>query len=188
MKTLRIVGKKGNRKKLEHLSQKLVQDDQWYGPDGEAIDSRFELISLMLPPAIKAFYSDMGRELKEICGDRYSRSSEVYRWGESKGSIVLGKQKVAIAKPRLRDSETGAEIVLPSYARFQDPELFQKSVFMEGMKKVSQRDYEKGLPKIAASFGVSKSSVSRRWINATSKKVEELLNRDLKPLDIVAVL
>jgi transposase-like protein len=187
MKTLRIVGGKGNRKKLEHLSQKLVQDDQWYGPDGQVIDSRFELISLMLPPAIKAFYSDMGRELKDLCGERYSRSGEIYRWGESKGSIVLGKQKVAITKPRLRNGETGEEVPLPSYERFQDPELFQDGVFIEGMKKVSQRDYEKGLPKIASSFGVSKSSISRRWIKATAKKLDELLNRDLKPLDIIAV-
>jgi transposase-like protein len=187
MKTLRIVGGKGNRKKLEHLSQRLVQDNLWYGPDGRRIDSQFELISLMLPSAIKAFYNDLNKEFKELCGERYSRQGEHYRWGESKGSIILGKQKVAIKKPRIRNIESKEEGVLPSYERFQDPNIFQHNVFIEGMKKVSQRDYEKGLPKIASSFGVSKSSVSRRWVKETGKRLDELLNRDLKPLDIVAI-
>jgi transposase-like protein len=74
-----------------------------------------------------------------------------------------------------------------TYARFQDPGRFDAAVFQEGIKHVSQRDYEKGLPKIAASFGVSKSSVSRSWINSTKKQVEKLLNRDLSSLNIVAV-
>jgi putative transposase len=187
MAKVRIIGGKGNRKKLEHLSRKLVQDDRWYWPDGQEIDTRHELISLMLPAAIRAFYADMETELKGLCGERYSRQGTGYRWGESKGSIILGKQKVAIRKPRVRDGESNEELALPSYQRFQDPSLFQEGVFVEGMKKVSQRDYKRGLPEVAASFGVSKSSVSRRWIKATAKKVDELLNRDLKPLDIVAV-
>ena len=187
MRNLRIIGGKGNRKKLEHLSRQLVQDDKWYWPDGREIDSRHELISLMLPDAIKAFYKDMETELKTLCGERYSRSGTGYRWGENKGSIVLGKQKVAITKPRIRNAETNQEITLPSYERFQDPSLFQEGVFVEGLKKVSQRDYKRGLPEIAASFGISKSSISRRWIKATAKKVDELLKRDLNPLDIIAV-
>jgi transposase-like protein len=85
----------------------------------------------------------------------------------------------------LRD-ENG-EVNLASYTRYQDPSLFDQQVFEQGMKHVSQRDYEKGLPQIAASFGVSKSSVSRSWVNTTKKQVEKLLTRSLKELDIVAV-
>jgi putative transposase len=187
MSTLRIIGRKGNRKKLKHLSRQLVQDDRWYWPDGAEIDSRHELISLMLPSAVKVFYSDMEAELKQMCGERYSRAGTAYRWGESPGSIVLGKQKVAIKKPRIRDAETNQEIAIPSYERFQDPSLFNEGVFVEGLKKVSQRDYKRGLPEIAASFGISKSAISRRWTKATAKKVGELLNRDLRPMDILAV-
>jgi transposase-like protein len=87
----------------------------------------------------------------------------------------------------VRDAAVGEEIPLTTYARFQDPGIFDDRVFHEGLKHVSQRDYEKGLPKIAASFGVSKSSVSRSWVNSTKKQVERLLTRELAPLEIVAV-
>lgn len=187
MATLRIVGGKGNRKKLQHLSEEMVQDDRFFWPDGSEIDSRHELISMMLPSSIKAFYADMKAELKALCGDRYSRDGQAYRWGKNEGSIVLGKQKVAVRKARIRDAETDQEMAIPSYTRFQDPSLFQEAVFVEGLKKVSQRDYKRGLPEIAAAFGHTKSSVSRRWIKATEKKVDELFHRDLKPFDIIAV-
>lgn len=187
MATVRIVGGKGNRKKLEHLAQRLVQDDKWYGPDGQEIDSKFEVISMLLPPAVKAFFKELNDEVKTLCGERYSRSGEFSRWGSQDGSIVFGKQNIAIKKDRVRDTILNQEIPLKTYERFQDPALFRESVFVEGLKKVSQRDYRRGLPQIASSFGISKSSISRRWIQATSKKMDELLERDLKPLDIIAV-
>jgi transposase-like protein len=76
---------------------------------------------------------------------------------------------------------------LKVYEDFQNPKLFEQQVFAEGLKKVSQRDYEKGLSTIANSFGFKKSSVSRKWINATAKKLDELQSRSLTELDIRAV-
>ena len=72
-------------------------------------------------------------------------------------------------------------------SEFQDPRPFDQAVFTEGLKRVSQRDYKKGVAKIANSFGLQKSTVSKRWINATAKKLEELQERDLRPMDIRAV-
>ncbi len=58
---------------------------------------------------------------------------------------------------------------------------------VEGIKRVSQRDYEKGVQKIANSFGFKKSNVSRHWIKVTAKKIEELKTRSLREMDIRAV-
>jgi putative transposase len=98
---------------------------------------------------------------------------------------VLGNQHVAIEKARVRGPE--GEVKLETYERFQDPKRFDEQVFHQGLKRVSQRDYEQGLPKIAASFGVSKSAISRSWVRTTKKQVEKLLNRGLFELNIVAV-
>jgi transposase-like protein len=98
----------------------------------------------------------------------------------------LANQHVAIERPRVR-SKDGSEVKLQTYEDFQDPRLFNSAVFTEGLKKVSQRDYEKGVNKIASSFGFKKSSVSRQWIKATAKKIEELQKRSLKEMDIRAV-
>ena len=86
---------------------------------------------------------------------------------------------MAIEKSRVTNPKTGQEVDLESYRNFQDPKLFEQTVFTEGLKRVSQRDYKKGAQKIASSFGFSKSSVSRKWINVTAKKIEEMLDKDL---------
>jgi transposase-like protein len=169
------------------VSLEAIQENRVEGEDGQMLDSEHLLISMMLPPAVKAFFSQMEAELKALCGERFDRGDGIARWGSQRGSIVLGNQRVAIPKPRVRDVATNREVPLTTYARFQDPEIFDRGVFEQGLKHVSVRDYEKGLPKIAASFGVSKSSVSRSWVNSTRKQVEKLLKRDLGALNIVAV-
>lgn len=185
MSELHAVKERSKRKILKPISRSQIEQNIVENADGEPIDSQHLLISMLLPPAIKAFYAEMEKEIEMLSGARHARMGAASRWGSQSGSIVLGNQRVAIQKQRLRN-ESG-EVKIPTYERFQDPELFDQQVFNEGLKHVSQRDYEKGLPKIAASFGVSKSSVSRSWINTTKKQVNLLLTRSLKDLDIVAV-
>ena len=125
------------------------------------------------------FIQEMEREVEILCGSRYEHGKTLHRWGKQKGSIVLGNQHVTIEKWRVRNPETCQEVDLESYRNFQDPKLFEQAVFTEGLKRVSQRDYKKSAQKNASSFGFSKSSVSRRWINVTAKKIEEMLDKDL---------
>lgn len=185
MSELHAVKQRRKRKILKPISRAKIEQNIVENKDGEVIDSQHLLISMLLPPAVKAFYAEMEKEIEELSGARHARMGGASRWGTQAGSIVLGNQRVAIQKQRLRD-ENG-EVNLSTYDRFQDPKMFDEQVFNEGLKHVSQRDYEKGLPKIAASFGVSKSSVSRSWINTTKKQMDLLLRRSLKELDIVAV-
>ena len=187
MNQVHIVGKKGKKKVLKPVTAQQIQNNQWEGIDGAPIDSQHLLISMLLPPAVKAFFGELESEVTALCGSRYSHGSPAQRWGTQAGSITLGNQKVAIQHRRVRNTETGEEVPLETYARFQDPGIFDQTVFQEGLKHVSQRDFEKGLPKIAASFGVSKSTVSRSWKNTTKKQLEKLLNRELGSLNIVAV-
>lgn len=187
MTEVHVVKAKGKRKPLKRVTHQDAHHDRWETPDGEPISSQHELISMMLPPAVKAFYAELEAEVEALCGKRHSRGTAAQRWASQAGSIQLGNQKVAVKKTRVRDPQLNQEIPLYTYARFQDPSLFDQNVFEQGLKHVSQRDYEKGLPKIAQSFGISKSTVSRRWIKVTEKQVDKLLKRDIGRLDIVAV-
>lgn len=183
-----IAGKKRKlRSPLRRISAAQVRADQFEGINGEMIRSDHALISMMLPPAVKAFFTDLERELSLLCGGRYQHSDHpMTRWGNQPGSIILGGQRVAVHRPRVRNRTTNEEVIPVTYARYQDPEHFDRGVFQEGIKRVSQKDYAKGLPKIAASFGVSKASVSRSWIKSTEKQLEKLLHRDLSTLKIIA--
>lgn len=179
--------KRKSPRKVAAVSRQQLESGQVPGFEaGTVLDTQYSLISALLPPAVKEFLRECEQEVEAICGPRYSRSHWAHdRWTPQRGSILLGGQRVAVVKPRVRGPE--GEKILTTYARFQDPAGFKQQVFQEGLRHVSQRDYEKGLPKVAASFGFSKSTVSRAWVKSTQKQLERLQNRDLKNLGIIAV-
>lgn len=184
-KTVLKAVKKINRKPLKHAKKSDILANQFESLEGP-IETQHLLIATLLPPAVKAFIAECEKEVEQLCGERYQHGKINHRWGSQNGSIIMANQQVALEVPRVR-SKDGKEIVLKNYQDFQDPKLFEQAVFTEGIKKVSQRDYEKGVQKIANSFGFKKSSVSRKWVKATAKKIEDLQKRSLKEMDIRAV-
>ena len=187
MKKLVAVGKKSNRKLLVRVDREQAERNEFCWPDGTPIDSEHMLISLLLPTAVKEFFRTIESEVAQLCGERYRHSEGSSRWGTQAGSIYLGGQKVAIDRPRVRDPQAKREEQLETYQRFQNPEIFESRVFRDGLRHVSQRDYEHGAQKIAGSFGFKKSTVSKHWKHATEKQLRELQSRDLSKLDIVAL-
>lgn len=177
--------RKINRKPLKHAKKSDIVEGKFENLDGP-IDTQHLLISTLLPPAVKEFIAECDREVNRLCGDRYRHGKVTNRWGSQNGSIILANQRVALEVPRVRGKD-GKEVRLQTYEDFQNPQLFDQAVFVEGIKKVSQRDYEKGVSKIANSFGFKKSSVSKRWIKATAKKIDDLQKRSLREMDIRAV-
>lgn len=179
--------KRKPRRKITAVSQKQLKEGRVPGyEEGVMLDSQYLLISALLPPSVKEFFAVCEAEVAGICGKRHARGGELpSRWGTQPGSIYLGGQQVAINKQRVRGPE--GEHTLETYERFQDPKLFDQQVFQDGLRHVTQRDYEKGLPKIAASFGMSKSTVSRSWVKATQRQLELLRTRSLAGLGVVAV-
>ena len=179
--------KRKPRRKVITVTRSQLQSGVIPGYEaGVTLDSQYLLISSLLPPAVKEFLAQCEDEVEMLCGKRHQRGESDYnRWSSQRGSISLGGQRVSLDKPRVRGPE--GEKVLTTYARFQDPSNFNQQVFQDGLRRVSQRDYAKGLPKIAASFGFSKSRVSRSWVNGTQKQLERLRTRSLKDLGILAV-
>lgn len=184
-KVLNVV-RKGKRKKIEHARRADILAGDFQTEQGP-ITSKHLLISMLLPSSVKSFMDELEKEVEGLAGRRYAHGKEIQRWGAQNGSIVIGNQHVAIEKPRLRKKNGGGEVEIPIYNQFQDPKLFEESVFKEGVKRVSQRDYEKGVNQISASFGFKKSSVSRKWIKATAGKLEQLQKRSLSDLNIRAI-
>lgn len=182
-----IVKKRKARQPLKHARRKDVAEDRFEDLNGP-IESQHLLISALLPQNVKAFLSQCEAEVTELCGPRYKHKADrqSWRWGAQQGSIVLANQRVALEVPRVR-GKSGKEVSLKTYEDFQDPALFDQAVFAEGIKRVSCRDYEKGVRQIANSFGIKKSAVSKSWVRATAKKIDDLQKRDLRPMDIRAV-
>jgi transposase-like protein len=113
---------------------------------------------------------------------------DVYWYGRQQGEVVLSDRKLKVIKPRLRRRGVGAggEVEIPAYARMRDGGLGEHVVRLL-MRGVSTRNYAPALRKMADTAGVSKSQVSREWIEASSTELEALQTRRFEELDILIV-
>jgi transposase-like protein len=179
MKKVIRIGKKGKVK----LAKALQISEQPF-------DSRIELIQSLIPLGLAMVNEELQNELMELIGakhDRERRNPDYYRWGQQAGSIYLDDQKFRLAIPRVRDFIHNKEIPLKTYQAFQKPHKMDEGVLKRIAGGLSCRDYEKCAEAVPEAFGLSASTVSRRFIQASSRKLKELMERDLSSYDLVAI-
>lgn len=175
-------------KKVERIKGKgripshELMDREWVS------ESRLAMIQMLIPLGLAAVEEELQSEVMRIAGDRYSRDQPQYkRWGRNGGSVFLGDQKVSIEVPRVRDVLNDKEVCLSSYRGLQNPQMIDEVVFKRVINGISSRKYEKAALSVPESFGVKKSSVSRKFIRASAARLKECLERDLSGDDILAI-
>jgi transposase-like protein len=150
-------------------------------------ESRLAAIQALIPLGLQAVAAELQQEIAELAGARYSRGGEIKRWGENPGSVYLGDQKVSVPVPRARNVVTNAEVQLRSYERLQSPQLVDEMALSRVIHGMSQRNYQKAAIHVPETFGIKKTSICRRFIRASAKKLREFTERDLSGYDIVAI-
>ena len=125
-------------------------------------------------------------EREEMTGpDYYPTDPSIQKWASQQGSVFIGGQKIKLNRPRFRGPE--GELKLKSYETLQDPSQFSDELLTKAMRGLSGRKYRETVLETAGTFGISPSSVSNHLIQATSRKIKELRERDLSTIDIFAV-
>ena len=76
---------------------------------------------------------------------------------------------------------------MESYHQLQSPQIVDERVFAQVLNGISTRKYEKAVEKIPQTFGISKSSVSRKFIHASARQLRQLHERDLSDQEIIAI-
>ncbi|HIB92870.1 MAG TPA: IS256 family transposase, partial [Candidatus Lambdaproteobacteria bacterium] len=76
---------------------------------------------------------------------------------------------------------------MESYHQLQSPQIADEQVFAQVLNGISTRKYEKAVEKIPQTFGISKSSVSRKFIHASARQLRQLHERDLSDQEIIAI-
>lgn len=109
------------------------------------------------------------------------------RWGRQPGYVVFGGQKIPLARPRVR-TRTGKEVELDSYRRLQQDGRLQRAVAERVVCGLSTRKYRRAVESALDGYGIRKSSVSRYFVRATAKQLQELCERRLEGLELVALL
>ena len=179
MKKVLRVREKG-KFKLESEERHLTND----------LQTRVELIQALIPLGLEAVGEVLAREVEELAGPRYSRCGGQpgqHRWGYQAGSVYLGEQKLPISRPRVRKDKGKMEVPLETYTKLQQPQRAEELVFKKILAGLSCRQYQACAEAIPETFGLSPSTLSRRFVQSSAKRLQELLERDLSGQDFVAL-
>jgi transposase-like protein len=154
------------------------------------MDARVELIQALIPLGLEAVNDVLQQEVTQLAGARYRHGegqAGYARWGQQRGSVYLADHKVAIDVPRVRDLERDEEVPLGTYRALRDRRGADEMALRKLLKGLSCRDYESCVKPVAETFGLSGSSLSRRFIRASAKKLAALQERDLSKHDLAAM-
>ena len=110
-------------------------------------------------------------------------------YGRQAGLVQLSDRKIRVSKPRLRRKNTGrgGEVEVPAYESMHKNGRIGERMIEILMRGVSTRNYERVLPEMAESVGMSKSTVSRQFVEASVKTLEGLMERRFDDLEILVV-
>jgi len=125
---------------------------------------------------------------QELAGAKQrGRAGGTVLWhGAQRGVVALAERQLQVQRPRLRD-KGGREVHVPAYARLRDDANIGARVRDILVAGVSTRRYAQVLPQAAGTVGVSKSTVSRRFIEASAAQLAELNERSLKELALLVI-
>lgn len=158
--------------------------------DTMGVDVKAELIQMLIPIGLLYVKKLLEEEVRQLAGERYKRSGlQGYdRWGKQGGSVYLLDQKLPIMVPRVRDQSESKEIRLRSYERLQEPGDRDGGVLKRILHGLSCRSYEECAAAVPEAFGMSGSTVSRRYIRASARQLKKLCERRLEGYDFVVLM
>ncbi len=158
---------------------------------GVAAVVREELHELVVRSGLGVVAAMMDADREELCGPRYAHSEHAaHRAGHAKSELPMGGRRVAMARPRVRSTD-GRELQLPTWEHFAGRDALEARAYEQMLVGVATRKYERSLEAVGAGVearGTSKSAVSRRFVAATSARVEAELARPLGDLKLAVVM
>jgi putative transposase len=120
----------------------------------------------------------------------HRRPDGLVRFGSQRGILHLSDRTIRINRPRLRrvlPDGTSVEEPVGAYRMLREAGVSRRvgEIVLNG---VSTRRYKQTIVGAAEAMGVSKSSISREFVEQAETMLKELLERPLGDLDIIAVL
>jgi putative transposase len=185
--SIHVVGRK-IKKKCVKGEVKVVRREDYEGMD---LSGKVELIQALIPLGLMQVAEELQGEVERRVGPKWDRlaGEEGYvRGGSNPGTVRLGGQKIPVVVPRIRDQIKGCEVPLESYGRLkQERGVVNELLLRRVIYGLSCGNYEQAVEGVPGAIGLSKSTVSRRFIEASAKKLREFRERDLSGEDFVAL-
>ena len=154
------------------------------------LDAKVELIRSLVPLGLMQVEELLDAEVTALAGEHYARKAASIggrRHGSNPGTVSLAGQRVPIRVPRVR-SVAGSELPLRSYEALRGEGAVNALLLKRVLYGISCRNYEAAAEAIPGAIGLSGSTVSRSFIEASAAKLRALRERDLAAEDVVAVV
>ena len=154
------------------------------------LDAKVELIRSLVPLGLMHVEELLDAEVTALAGGHYARKDASVggrRHGSNPGTVGLAGQRVPIRVPRIRHV-AGSEIPLRSYEALHGDRAVNDVLLKRVLSGISCRNYEAAAEAIPGAIGLSGSTVSRGFIQASAAKLRELQERDLSGEDVGAVV
>jgi len=185
-----VAGRGGQGKKRRVLGEPtLVSAEEFQVME---LDAKVEFIRALIPLGLRAVEQMLDEEVTELAGPRYSREGGqpgLARHGSNRTSVRLAGQRVPLDVPRVRNLVEGKEVPLASlHALRAAPGSVDETLLRRVLYGLSCHHYEAAAEAIPGAIGLSPSSVSRQFIEASAAKLRELSERDLSGFDLVAMV
>jgi hypothetical protein len=179
----------GERKLAEFLvrhGQALLPMIELVEQSRMAID---ELIDVMGRASVEAVLELSARQVAGDPQQGKARTGPVGWHGRQPGRVNLKERKLRVQRPRLRKKGQGAggEVPVPAYeAMRQDATTGQRmlEILLDG---VSTRRYQRVIPEMAETVGVSRSAVSREAIEASEAALKKMLERRFDEVELLVI-
>jgi len=181
-----------SQKDSKELAKFLSREGQFLLPMLELIEQAEtavdEVIDVIGRASIEAILLLSARQ---VAGPQHKgKNTGDVRWhGKQNGVVTLAERKLRIDKPRLRRKGKGEnlELRIPAYEAMQTNSRLGQRILSILMHGISSRSYKEVLPQMAQTVGVSKSNVSREFIEASEQQMKEFTERRFDDRDILII-
>jgi len=173
--------KRGVKEKRKALKERVRQMEIG------RLDVRVGLIQALIPLGLKQVGEVLQEEVERMAGEKGKHGKENVRWGKQAGSIYLRDQKLPIDVPRVRNKAANREAVLETYRKLQEPQRGNEQIFLQLLNGISTRRYEESAAMAPEVFGLSASSMSRKFRRLSAGYLKQLMERRLDEYDFVAL-
>ena len=103
------------------------------------------------------------------------------------GFVVVDGQKAPLQRQRLRGKNSG-EVRLGTYELFQQTRHLDDQVWWKMLRGLTTRNYPLVTRSFAEAYGIEKSAISQRFIQASREKLKTLMERPLGELKLCAIV
>ena len=182
-------GKVGERKLTEflvHNGQALLPMLELIQQSRMAVD---ELIDVMGRASIEAVLELSAMQVAGPPQQGKPRDLDIGWHGTQRGRVYLKQRQLRVNKPRLRRKGRGEgkEVPVPVYEAMQQDTATGERMLEILLNGVSTRRYQRVIPEMADTVGVSRSTVSRETVEASEAVLQQLLERRFEEVELLII-